>query len=74
VKAHPTRAAYLLDCCRGRMADRFRGHDETIAQRLERDLAALDEFWPRRIGAIRLLQELPKSERRVAGNKTKVVA
>ena len=26
--------------CRRRMADRLRGHDETIAQRLERDLAA----------------------------------
>ena len=32
--------AYLVDCCRRRMADRLRGHDETIAQRLERDLAA----------------------------------
>jgi hypothetical protein len=32
--------AYLVDCCRRRMADRLRGHDETIAHRLERDLAA----------------------------------
>ena len=24
---------YLVDCCRRRMADRLRGHDETIAQR-----------------------------------------
>ena len=32
--------AYLVDCCRRRMAERLRGHDETIAQRLERDLAA----------------------------------
>ena len=32
--------AYLVGCCRRRMADRLRGHDETIAQRLERDLAA----------------------------------
>jgi hypothetical protein len=32
--------AYLADCWRRRMADRLRGHDETIAQRLERDLAA----------------------------------
>ena len=38
--------AYLLDCCRRRMADRLRGHDETIAQRLERDLAALQRPLP----------------------------
>ncbi len=33
--------AHLLECCRRRMADRLRGHDETIGERLERDLAAL---------------------------------
>jgi len=38
--------AYLLDCCRRRMADRLRGYDETIAQRLERDLAALQRPLP----------------------------
>ena len=32
--------AYLVERCRRRMADRLRGHNETIAQRLERDLAA----------------------------------
>jgi len=31
--------AYLLECCRQRMADRLRGHDETIGERLRRDLA-----------------------------------
>ena len=35
---------YLVDCCRRRMADRLRGHDETIAQRLERDLAAFQRL------------------------------
>jgi hypothetical protein len=33
--------AYLVGCCRRRIADRLRGHNEMIAQRLERDLAAL---------------------------------
>ena len=32
---------YLLECCRRRMADCLRGHDVTIGERLERDLAAL---------------------------------
>jgi hypothetical protein len=32
--------AYLLECCRRRMADCLRGHDGTIGERLERDLAA----------------------------------
>ena len=32
--------AYLAECCRRRMADRLRGYDDTIAERLERDLAA----------------------------------
>jgi len=32
--------AYLLDCCRKRLNDRLRGHDETIGERLARDLAA----------------------------------
>src|SRR5829696_2622156 len=38
--------AYLLECCRRRMADRLRGHDETIGERLERDLAALQTPLP----------------------------
>ena len=32
--------AHLLECCHRRMADCLRGHDETIGDRLERDLAA----------------------------------
>jgi transposase len=32
--------AHLLACCRRRMADCLRGHDGTIGERLERDLAA----------------------------------
>src|SRR2546426_3809773 len=32
--------AQLLECCRRRLADRLRGHDETIGERLARDLAA----------------------------------
>ena len=38
--------AYLVECCRRRMADRLRGHNETIAQRLERDLAAFQRPLP----------------------------
>jgi hypothetical protein len=38
--------AFLVDCCRRRMADRLRGHNETIAQRLERDLAAFQRPLP----------------------------
>ena len=33
--------AYLEERCLGRMGDRLRGHDETIGQRMERDLEAL---------------------------------
>ena len=32
--------AHLLESCRKRLADRLRGHDGTIGERLERDLAA----------------------------------
>jgi transposase len=32
--------AHLLECCRRRMAERLRGHDETIGERLARDLSA----------------------------------
>ena len=32
--------AHLLECCRKHLGDRLRGHDETIGDRLERDLAA----------------------------------
>src|ERR1019366_1777832 len=39
-------SAYLLECCRRRMADRLRGHDGTIAERLERDLAAFQRPLP----------------------------
>jgi transposase len=38
--------AYLLECCRRRMADCLRGHDETIGERLKRDLAALQTPLP----------------------------
>jgi len=38
--------AYLLECCRRRMADRLRGHNETIGERLKRDLAALQKPLP----------------------------
>jgi transposase len=38
--------AHLLDCCRKRMADRLRGHDETIGERLARDLAAFTKPLP----------------------------
>jgi len=38
--------AYLVECCLRRMAERLRGHDETIAQRLERDLAAFQRPLP----------------------------
>lgn len=33
--------AHLLDCCRRRLNDQLRGHDETVGERLERDRAAL---------------------------------
>jgi transposase len=32
--------AHLLECCRRRLKDRLRGHDETIGERLARDRAA----------------------------------
>ena len=35
--------AHLADCCRKRMSERLRGHTETIGERLERDLAALQQ-------------------------------
>ncbi len=38
--------AYLLECCLRRMADRLRRHDETIGERLERDLAAFQKPLP----------------------------
>ena len=38
--------AYLLECCRRRMADRLRGHDGTIGERLERDIAAFQTPLP----------------------------
>jgi transposase len=38
--------AHLLECCRRRMADRLRGHDGTISERLERDLAAFQTPLP----------------------------
>jgi len=37
---------HLLECCRRRMADRLRGHDATIGDRLERDLAAFQTPLP----------------------------
>ena len=38
--------AYLLECCRRRKADRLRGHDQTIGERLKRDLTALHKPLP----------------------------
>jgi len=38
--------AHLLECCRKRMGDRLRGHDETIGERLERDLTAFTKPLP----------------------------
>jgi transposase len=38
--------AYLLECCLGRMDERLRGHDETIGERLARDLAAFHKPLP----------------------------
>jgi transposase len=38
--------AYLVECCRRRMADLLRGHDRTIAERLEHDLAAFQTPLP----------------------------
>ena len=36
----------LLEGCRRRLAERLRGHDETIGERLARDLAALQDLPP----------------------------
>ena len=38
--------AHLLECCRRRMADSLRGHEGTIGDRLERDLAAFQKPLP----------------------------
>jgi transposase len=38
--------AHLLECCRRRMTDCLRGHDGTIGERLERDLAAFQTLPP----------------------------
>ena len=38
--------AYLLECCRARMAERLRGHASTIGERLEHDLAAFQKPLP----------------------------
>ena len=38
--------AHLLDSCRKRLSDRLRGHDGTIGERLERDLAAFQKPLP----------------------------
>jgi len=40
--------AHLLACCRKRMSDRLRGNAETIGERLQRDLAALQKPLPHR--------------------------
>ena len=37
---------HLLGSCRKRMSDRLRGHAETIGERLQRDLAALQKPLP----------------------------
>jgi transposase len=38
--------AYLVECCRRRMNDRLRGHDQTIGERLAQDLAAFHKPLP----------------------------
>ena len=38
--------AYLLECCRHRMVACLRGHEETIGERLKRDIAALQTPLP----------------------------
>jgi transposase len=38
--------AHLEACCRKRMGDRLRGHNETIGERLQRDLAAMQKPLP----------------------------
>lgn len=38
--------AHLLECCRKRLADRLRGHDGTIGDRLHRDLAVFQTPLP----------------------------
>jgi transposase len=37
---------HLASCCRKRLSDRLRGHDETIGERLARDLAAFTKPLP----------------------------
>jgi transposase len=37
---------HLVSCCRKRMSDRLRGHDETIGERLARDLTAFTKPLP----------------------------
>ena len=37
---------HLFACCRKRMSDRLRGHSETIGERLQRDLSALQKPLP----------------------------
>jgi hypothetical protein len=38
--------AHLLECCRKRLGDRLRGHEETIGERLARDLASFTKPLP----------------------------
>ena len=38
--------AYLVECCRKRQADRLRGHEGTIGERLERDFAVFQKPVP----------------------------
>ena len=38
--------AYLLERCRARLSDRLRGHEGTIGERLERDLAVFHKSFP----------------------------
>jgi hypothetical protein len=42
----PTLNEQLLEGCRRRLADRLRGHDETIGERLARDLAVCQGLPP----------------------------
>ena len=46
---------HLLACCRKRMSDRPRGHSETIGERLQRDLSALQKPLPPRCCEVGLI-------------------
>jgi hypothetical protein len=49
---------HLLECCRRRRADCLRGHDGTIGDRLERDLAAFQTPLPAPYGSVQNLSHI----------------